>query len=457
LVFAGLCLATTGLLLRMSLGRSGLFLLGTCLLTALFFGIYRLEGGSPVWAALAKMTGEANYAFLILFMVWQRKVLPRSVEFKGSLAVVGVSLLHLALNLTLTGLWQLGVMSLQVLVLIGWVTLEAWRLWRAQPHFSRWLLAVLVSAHGLAELAVRSAMVWQAWMDPATVSAPGWTDARSDWLWVTFFLGFMTQLGMAGVVAQTLRRDKARLEQMVQQLGSMLQDKESLVMALMASNAARQGDPHLASLAHELRQPLGSVQLNAEYLASGPGLSPEEEGRVLQAILRENHRAVAIVQGLRSLFTEQAPAHQRLDLSAWLGDWAARQARALEQPFNVQLACRVQGGVQVMGNAVQLEMVLQNLVNNAVEALAGRAQGQIELSLQADGRMAVLEVADNGPGLPQNLQDKVFEMSFSTKSQGMGLGLWLSRRIAQMHRGELVCVAQAQGTRMRLSLPLDAA
>ena len=453
--FVALCLATTGLLRRMSLGRSGLFLLGTCLLTALFFTCFRLLGDSQHWSALAKMTGQANYAFMILFTVWQRQALPRSTEFRGSLAVLGVSLVHLALNLTLTGHWQMGVMSVQVLVLIGWLALEAWRLWRAKPHFSRLLLAVLVSLHWLAELAGRSTLWWLDGQDPGLMGAPGWTDAQSDWLWVTFFTGFMTQLAMAGVVAQTLRRDKTRLERMVQQLGRMLQHKESRLMALMQANVARQGVTDLASLAHELRQPLGAVQLNAEYLANGSTLSPEEERQVLQDILRENHRAVAIVQGLRSLFVDEPPQHDRLDLSAWLRRWAEQRALALRRPHGVVLTYEIQDGVQVLGDAVQLEMVLHNLVNNARDALAGRPGGQIEVRLQAAGRTAQLEVVDNGPGMPPERQDEAFEMGGSTKPGGMGLGLWLSRRIAQMHRGELRCLPHTGGTRMCLTLPLE--
>jgi signal transduction histidine kinase len=452
--FLGLCLATTGLRRPMSLGRSGIFLLTTSLLTASFYGAYRLTGEDLAFASMAKMMGEANYAFLIVFLRWQRKSLPPSAQRRGAWAVLVVSLAHLTLNMTLTGPWQMAVMTVQVLVLIGWLALECWWLWQAQPQGARLLLAVLVSLHWFAELLGRSLLVWDAWQGAVDMQAPGWTDAAADWTWVTFFLGFMAQLLVAGVVAQTLRQDRDRLQKLVQQVEGMLKEKESLVMTLLASNAARETEPQLASLAHELRQPLGAIQLNAEYLTSGQRLSREEESQVLQEILRENHRAVAIVQGLRSLFMDKSPPQTRLALGHFVDRWVALQAPVLKQQFGVHLSMRAQTSANVLANAVQLEMVLQNLVNNAVEAMACGQGDAIEVILMSHGHQALVDVVDNGPGLAPELHEKVFGMSYSTKTQGMGLGLWLSRRIAQLHCGDLSCVAQHAGTRIRLSLPL---
>jgi signal transduction histidine kinase len=454
--FVGLCFVTTGLWRPMSLGRSGIFLLTTSLFTAIFYAAYRLTDGHIAWAAIARMLGEANYAFLIVFLRAQRKTMPLSSQRLGALAVLTVSLLHLTLNMTLTGPWQMVVMSLQIFVLIGWVGLESWWLWRAQPQSMRLLLACVVTVHWFSELVVRSALSWAAWHGHTNIHESGWTDAAVDWLWVTFFLGFMSQLAVAGVVAQALREDKNRLQRLVKQIEEMLQEKESLVMTLLASNAARETEPQLASLAHELRQPLGAIQLNAEYLASSQRLSREEESKVLQDILRENHRAVAIVQGLRSLFIDNAPKQIRLELGDFLERWIALQAPVLYQQFGVHLRLRAQARVRVLASPVQLEMVLQNLVNNAVEAMAVSGGEAIEVILMADGHQAQVDVIDDGPGLPATLHEKVFEMSYSTKTQGMGLGLWLSRRICLMHQGHLACIAHPAGTCMRLTLPVEA-
>lgn len=189
--FAVLCLWTTGWRRPLSLERSGAFLLATSLLTSLYYGAFRLVNEDQALAAVAKMYGEANYAFLIMFLRSQRKTLSRRSEERGSLLVLVVALVHLSLNLSLTGLWQMGVMTVQVLVLIGWVALEAWWLWRAQPGAVRLVLAMLVG---------RLSLWFAAWLGDASMLALGWTDSSQDWMWVTFFLGFMAQLAVAEVV-----------------------------------------------------------------------------------------------------------------------------------------------------------------------------------------------------------------------------------------------------------------
>jgi len=211
----------------------------------------------------------------------------------------------------------------------------------------------------------------------------------------------------------------------------------------------------VASLAHELKQPLMAIQLNAEYLTSGKRVSQQEVEQILQAILRENQRAATIVQSVRSLFASKAAQQQSvLHLSSWLADWVNLRALALMEKYDVKLQLHVHAEAVVQINAAQLEIVLQNLLGNAVEALVGRAQGRIDITLKTENNMAVIDVIDNGPGLPKGQHERVFEMNYSTKPQGMGFGLWLSRHITQTHGGQLVAVDSETGAHMRLGLPL---
>lgn len=449
-----LCFWTVGRGQRLSLGRVGVFLFLTSMSTAIFYGAYRLGGEALALGALAKMMGEANYAFLILFVRSQRKQLAHTDEVRGMLAVAMVSVVHLSLNLTLSGLWQLSVMTAQVLVLIGWLALEAWWWWRAKPDGLRCLLLALVLVHWLAELVGRSLLLSQFAMGAANLTEHGWSDIRDDWMWVTFFLGFMTQMAVAGVVAQALGEAKARMEILVISLENQLEEKSSMMMKLLASKAVRETELPLASVAHELSQPLGAIRLSAEHLAQSGRLSSEEEYQVLQEILRQNHRATSIVQGLRNLFIDQTPPQTRWSVVEWLNAWAASQAqRCRDGGVQFVYDMKAPSGLEVMACQVQMEMVLQNLVKNAVEALANRSDGEIVLTLSVQGRWVQIEVADNGSGIAPALQDQIFEMNFTTKSHGMGIGLWLSRRIAKTHGGDLACVSSPRGARMRLTLP----
>ena len=244
------------------------------------------------------------------------------------------------------------------------------------------------------------------------------------------------------------------MEILVSSLENRLEEKSSMMMKLLASKAVRETELPLASVAHELSQPLGAIRLSAEHLAQSGRLSSEEEYQVLQEILRQNHRATSIVQGLRNLFIDQTPPQTRWSVVEWLNAWAASQAqRCRDGGVQFVYDMKAPSGLEVMACQVQMEMVLQNLVKNAVEALANRSDGEIVLTLSVQGRWVQIEVADNGSGIAPALQDQIFEMNFTTKSHGMGIGLWLSRRIAQTHGGDLACVSSPRGARMRLTLP----
>jgi nitrogen fixation/metabolism regulation signal transduction histidine kinase len=115
-------------------------------------------------------------------------------------------------------------------------------------------------------------------------------------------------------------------------------------------------------------------------------------------------------------------------------------------------------GVSVKGDRDQLAQVLVNLVKNAEEAMTGRA-GKITVRVKAEGTDAVLEVQDEGPGIPEELRARIFEPYVTTKQQGTGLGLAIASRIAQEHEGRLELgsaeaeAGAAKGACFRLVLP----
>jgi C4-dicarboxylate-specific signal transduction histidine kinase len=100
--------------------------------------------------------------------------------------------------------------------------------------------------------------------------------------------------------------------------------------------------------------------------------------------------------------------------------------------------------------------VLVNLMLNAIDAMTGQKDARITVRVRSDSRGALVEVEDNGPGVPEPLRERIFEPFFSTKGeQGNGLGLWISAEIARLHGGELVALAGLKGALFRLSLPVE--
>ena len=109
-------------------------------------------------------------------------------------------------------------------------------------------------------------------------------------------------------------------------------------------------------------------------------------------------------------------------------------------------------GLNVLGDPSGLEQLFLNLLLNAAEALPESGRARIEA--EADGDMVLVRIEDDGPGIPRDVRERVFEPLFSTKEAGTGLGLTISRRIVEAHRGELdIRGADGGGTCVEVRLP----
>jgi signal transduction histidine kinase len=112
------------------------------------------------------------------------------------------------------------------------------------------------------------------------------------------------------------------------------------------------------------------------------------------------------------------------------------------------------GLICVEADATRLEQVLLNLLLNAEEAMHG---GAVTVRLSSDLGYAIIEVADTGPGIPENILPRVFDPYFSTKPQGSGMGLAICQKIIQQHGGSIACDTGSDGTVFRIRIPLMAA
>lgn len=214
------------------------------------------------------------------------------------------------------------------------------------------------------------------------------------------------------------------------------------------------------SLAHELSQPLTAMLSNAQaglrFLERGAP-SPEEFRDILQDIVRDDERAIAIISGLRAMLRQKNNARERIDLAA-----AVTEALDLIHDEILRRGARCERDLQqncyVLADKVQIEQVILNLVMNALDALDLRPGGQRELrvSLASDGDGQVrLTVRDSGAGLPANRAEQIFESFYSTKSQGLGMGLALSRSIIESHGGRIWANDNAdQGATVQFILPM---
>ncbi|HEY3587194.1 MAG TPA: ATP-binding protein [Myxococcaceae bacterium] len=217
----------------------------------------------------------------------------------------------------------------------------------------------------------------------------------------------------------------------------------------------------VASIAHEVNQPLFAIVSNAR--AAGALLSRTEPdlaeiGAALDDIVQDANRASAIMARVRT-FLQRKPTEQLpLDLNAvvetvriFLGPELARR--------RVQLVVELAGGLPpILGDAVQLQQVLVNLLMNGIDAMESVAPGErlLRVRTSADGeKRARLEVTDTGPGLDPQSRARLFEPFFTTKPRGLGMGLAICRSIVEAHGGYIRPVEKAgPGTTLQIWLPL---
>ena len=214
-----------------------------------------------------------------------------------------------------------------------------------------------------------------------------------------------------------------------------------------------------ASIAHELNQPLGAILNNAEaaaMLIDAPSLNREELRAILADIKRDDRRASEVIKRLRRLLARGAAERRVLDLNEVVREVftiLTPQAGALD----VTLVSRLESGpLWVEGDSVQLEQVILNLVINGVEALAAAPNGVREVSCrswEADGR-ALVSIRDSGAGIEPEQRERLFEPFSTTKTSGMGMGLYIARTIIEAHGGTITAESRSRGAVFHISLPL---
>lgn len=212
------------------------------------------------------------------------------------------------------------------------------------------------------------------------------------------------------------------------------------------------------ALAHELNQPLTALAAygSACQQLLQRGGNERQLHEVIHRMIGEAERAALVMRRLRDFFRTGATKLEQFALGELIASVVApfREKAALSgMTFEIGEI----PAVTIHGDQLQLGVVLRNLLANACEAVAAspHAPGRVSLSARIEsGSRVVIEVADSGPGISGAIVDQLFEPFASTKSSGLGLGLAISRTIAEAHGGSLTAVLGSQGC-FRLVLPIE--
>src|SRR5258708_6230491 len=214
------------------------------------------------------------------------------------------------------------------------------------------------------------------------------------------------------------------------------------------------------SLAHELSQPLGAIVTNAGTalrLLARDRLSGEQLREVLQDIVADGRRASEVIHTIKGMGRKEESARQLLHLNDVIAE-VLRLMRSDALAHDCTVLTELHPALpKVEANLVQLQEVFLNLIVNAFEASKGvpRVQRRVIIRTERDGDGAVRAcVRDFGTGLPADKPERVFDQFFSTKREGMGIGLFIARSIAVAHGGTLYAEnAEGGGAQFWLRLP----
>jgi signal transduction histidine kinase len=252
----------------------------------------------------------------------------------------------------------------------------------------------------------------------------------------------LAYIAIGGYWSERIALASAQSQNENEEIKSLLIERENLISNLLKANKTAATGALSASIAHELNQPLGASQLNIQFLQkklSEGHLTTEQNQEILTALLADNQRATNIIQSLRSIFSDGKIGVERIDITE-LVESVLKIAKPEIQAKSLQVVLRPESKSLIKANRGEIQQLLLNLINNAIQALSESTRSprilQIESRDVPEG--VQLLVSDNGSGVPIDTQAHLFELlSNSNKRSGMGLGLWLCHHIVSRHGGRI--------------------
>jgi len=260
-----------------------------------------------------------------------------------------------------------------------------------------------------------------------------------------------------------LKRINEEILRLNQELATNMQKLKDAQDALVKKGRMEQMGQLTATIAHELRNPLGAVRTSAflmERKLKGKDLGVESQ---MQRINNGVSRCDNIITQLLDFSRSKQLTCEAGDLDQWLVGVVEEEAKRLPQLVNVECNLGL-GGAKIPFDASRLQRAIVNLISNASEAMVGNgdkvliegaAEPKITVTTSINSQFVEISVKDNGPGIPPELMDRIKEPLFTTKSFGTGLGVPAIEQIANQHGGNLkISSILGQGAEFIFSLPL---
>ena len=234
---------------------------------------------------------------------------------------------------------------------------------------------------------------------------------------------------------------------------------EELQSELMQVSRASAVGEMGVTLAHELTQPLsavaGFVEASAALIDQSDGEIPTGVREYMDQAVPQTLRVGAVVRRLRE-FTSRGDTERSVEDINSVAEEICQLATLGTAADGIDLGMNLAAELpKVLIDHVQIQQVILNLVRNSIDALSDFDTRTITVATESKGDMVEVVVSDNGPGLPSEVRERVFEPFVSTKPDGIGIGLSICRTIVEAHGGEIaVDTSTNRGTRIRFSVPV---
>jgi signal transduction histidine kinase len=259
------------------------------------------------------------------------------------------------------------------------------------------------------------------------------------------YWGFVIEKNRAALIAEIAERERAQRGESSaidreRSTLELVRQRETLIAELTRMQRAAQAGALSASIAHEINQPLATIRLSAEealrLLRSEN--DPARLDHLIGKIAEENRRAAGIIHTLRDIFRGHTGGEENRTVDEAVGAATTlleRRAREIGARIHTDLRAAVRAQI----GAGELNHVILNLISNALDAVARMPETRrtIEISTSANAHQTVIRIRDHGPGVAESMRDQLFDLFARSQSEGMGLGLWLSRYIVERHAGTI--------------------
>ena len=251
---------------------------------------------------------------------------------------------------------------------------------------------------------------------------------------------------------EELARHRKRLQKLVEERSQALEEAQR---ELVRSERLAAIGQLTGTVSHELRNPLGTIRSSFAIVGSHLQATHGPVARALERIERNIDRCVTIIDELLA-YTRVREIHLEAVL---IDDWLTEQVIDEDIPHAISVVLDCQSGTTMFIDRERLRRAILNVLQNAWQACTESehrcAQPTVTVSTRVEDGHLALRVADNGPGIPEDIRERIFEPLFSTKSFGVGLGLPLVRQILDQHGGEIrVDTTLGEGTTITLTVPI---